>query len=313
MSKPNKQFDYYTMKVVQSEFVLEFTSLKDLLRYAENHHQKSIFLLPAQNNTPDSFAFSYKGGLLQHPTLGFETLEDFSASVHNGFEDAPTFYAARQLGFTRYSEYKMSTETGIADARAYEEIKKQGYIEAYQNFDKQRSENPDLPPLPHITNAHQLQSFIKDKKYESLKEFTDSWQRGFADVLEFRAADSQQYKTYTDYKAGIAGGFKTSADYYIAREKGIDKVEEYHAFLNLESLHLPELPHDCKVLLVFISKLPDGKRTSLNKLHDQLVKEINNYRQPDGTLPAWFTTSINSLNDFAHLLSTSQELKKYGL
>ena len=313
MSKPTKQFDYYPVKVKQAEFRLEFETLKDFLRYAENSHQKSIFLFAAQNDTPESFGFSHKGGLLTHPTEGFETLEDYSASMQNNFVDAATFYAARQLGFTRYQEYKMSTETGITDAKAYEEIKKGGYIKAYEDFDKHRTENSELPRFEQISNAHQLQQFIKEKGYENIQEFTESRQRGFADVLEYRTASSREYKTHSDYKAAADGGFAHALDFYTAREKGITEKEEYNRYLNLESLQLPELAGDVKVLLILLSKLPDSKKTSLNKIFESWQKELETYRKADGSFSVWFTTSVQNPAELAQLLTSNEAFKKYGI
>ena len=134
-----KLYEYYRMKNLQSEFLLEFDSLKDMLRYVEKNNQKNIFIFPAKDDAPELFAFSSKGGLLQHQTNGYQTLEDFKQADLHAFPDAANFYEAQKLGFVKYTEYKMSSETGITDAKDYEEIKKGGYIEAYQQFNETRT------------------------------------------------------------------------------------------------------------------------------------------------------------------------------
>ncbi len=311
MKPLNKQYEYYRVKSLQSDFTIEFESLKEMLRFAEKNVIKSVFILPGKHTSSESFAFTNKGGLLKHETEGYQSLEEYKYSSQNGFPDSKVFYEACKLGFDRYDEYKMSTETGITDAKEYEEIKKEGFIEAYSMLDNGRKENPDSPQLEEIKNAYQLREWVANKKFESAEEFSLAWKGGFAEPLEYREATTKEYKTRADYKTGSANGFTHGENYYFAKERGIENFEELVLYTDLEAVKIQNATFDQKVICILISKMSDNKKTSVNKLYEGL-QETKTHYFIEGNIPAWFTMSINNVKDLVQFLAENEYLKKYG-
>ncbi len=307
-----KQYEYFRMKMVKSEFLLQFDSLKEMNRFAEKNGLKSIYVFSEEKDAPERFAFSNKGGLLEHPTQGYQTLEDFKNADFNGFPDATSFYAARKLEFERYDEYKMSSESGITDAKDYEEIKKGGYIEAFKELNQGRMNNPEMPQLEEVTNAFELQKWIAKKKFENAAEFMSAWKGGFTEAPEFREATNKEFKNYKDYKTGGAHGFSFGLDYYKALEVGIEEFAEFQKYLDIELLQFANTSSDQKLLCVILSQLGDGKKLSVNRIIENLAIEKKNYLRKDGTMPPWFKTELNTPEDIGKFVASNDTILKYG-
>ncbi len=307
-----KQYEYFNVKSFQSDFTIEFDTLKELVRYAEKNSIKSIFLMPETKDTAAKFAFSNKGGLMQHPMEGYLSLEEFKYADTNGFPDSTNYNEAMRLGFQRYDEYKMSTETGITDAKVYDEIKKAGYITAFSQFDSTRKENHDSIQLAEITNAFEMREWVKDKKFDSIVEFTYALKNGFLSPLEYRDSVTKRYILHDDYIDGITKGFVNGADYYTCKEKGIEDYAEMTLCANLELVTIANISSDQKLVCVLISKVAAGKKTSINNLFELLNEEKKTYFKSSGELPTWFTVAINSINDLIQFISTNEDITKYG-
>ncbi len=307
-----KLHEYYRIKMVQSEFIIEFETLKEMARYAEKNSIKSVFILTEEDGKTESFAFSNKGGLLKHTTNGYQTLEDFRNADLNCFPDATVYYAAMQLGFNKYDEYKMSSETGITDAKEYEEIKKAGYIQAYSQFDEFRKSNAESLQFAEIKNPYDLKEWVGKKKFQNIAEFMQAFQGGFADPLNYRAAIEKGYKTAADSQKGTAKGFLMGENYYYAQQRGIETFEEMVLYNDLQQLPLPDLTFDQRIICVLLSKATDGKKTSVNKLYEGLEETKKIYVKKDGTIPQWFTMAIQSVKDLVAFLLQNELIKHYG-
>lgn len=307
-----KQYDYFKVKTIQTDFSIEFETLKEMIRFAEKNAIKSVFILPEKNGIPEQFAFSNKGGVLQHATEGFVSLEEFKNSDLNGFPNSVIYNTAFQLGFQKYDEFKMSTETGITDAKEYDEIKKGGYIEAFAHLEELRSTDPECIQLADLTNANELRQYVIDKKFIDAREFTFALKNGFTNPLEYRESIDKGYKTYKDYKTGSSNGFTHGADYYFAKEKGIDSYEELVLFTNLNLVQIADVTSDQKIICIIISKVTDGKKTSTNSLFKSLQEYRVAYLKKDGTMPAWYTATFNEVDDLVPFLTENEHVKKYG-
>ena len=255
-----KQYDYFNIKSFQSDFTIEFDTLKELVRYAEKNSIKCIFILPEKEETPGKFAFSNKGGLMQHPMEGYLSLEEFKYADSNGFPDSANYNEAMRLGFQKFDEYKMSTETGITDAKEYDEIKKAGYITAFSQFDSTRKENPESMQLEEITNAFEMREWVKDKKFDSIVEFSSALKNGFLSPLEYRDSVTKKYNLYEDYINGITNGFFNGEDYYKCKERGIEDYAEMALCANLELITIANVTSDQKLVCILISKVVAGKK-----------------------------------------------------
>ncbi len=307
-----KQYEYFNIKSIQSDFTIEFDTLKELARYAEKNAIKCIFILPENKDIPGKFAFSNKGGLMQHPTEGYLSLEEFKYADSNGFPDSAIYNEAMRLGFQKYDEYKMSTETGITDAKEYDEIKKAGYILAFSQFDTTRKENAESLQLEEITNAFEMREWVKDKKFDSIVEFSSALKNGFLSPLEYRDSITKRYTLYEDYINGITNGFINGEDYYKCKAKGIEDYAEMALCANLELITIANVTSDQKLVCVLISKVAAGKKTSINNLYELLNEEKKNYTKKSGELPTWFTVSINSIKDLIQFISTNEDITRYG-
>lgn len=307
-----KTYDYYRIKKLTSEFQIEFDSLKEFTKYAEKSGIKNIFLLSADKDIPERFAMVANGGILFHNNCGFLTLEDFNNSIHNNYPDAELFYSGRELGFDRYEEYKMSVETGITDAGAYDLLKKDGYIEGFKQYETMLAQNKDGFFPPEITNAYELEKYKTAKKFDTIQEFINACEKGFELPSEYRESNGKNYHNYNDYKTGSANGFLFGKDYYLAIQKGIETIEEFNKYLSFVALNMPKSAFDEIIVITMVSKFTEGKKTSLNKIFDTLQEDKKVFAKEDGTMPNWFTNNLKTLPHLITFLKENELITKYG-
>ncbi|MCY7408695.1 MAG: hypothetical protein LH473_00335 [Chitinophagales bacterium] len=183
-------YQYFNVKSVKNDNVIEFESIKDFHRYIELVHQKSVFLL-AENTQSNYFAVVHNGGLIQQQTLGYKTLEDYFTATENGFHDAQNYYEALAGGFLKYEDFKLVKEAAISDKQEFEKIKNGGYIEGFAEM-------------------------IKDGKETSAV---------FANPNElYRHASAKGFSSYNNYKEAISKGFSDAETYVVARDKKFENA-----------------------------------------------------------------------------------------
>lgn len=311
------EWKYYQVKTKSkaSDLQLEFESLSEFHRYVSENHLKTILLLKNDGeDAPTHFAVVNQGALMLQATGSFQSLEDYLASVHHHFPDAPSYYDARKQGYQHYDDYKLVKEAGIADKTLFDKIKAGGYIEGYPKFMEllQKNEGPgiDGPPIAH---PYALYQYATGKGFDSFAKFKKAYENGFGDAATFDIADSKGFATAADYEEGIKRGAHTMADLKVYRECNTRDKDDFNHYCNLEFLSKTGCRHDECVLLIVLSKLDVGKKISINKLLDHYHKALEEYRYTDtNEMPPWFTTGFSTNEDLVSFLSKHEAVKKYG-
>ncbi len=310
--KPN-ELKYFNVKALRTELQLEFTSLSDFKQFVEEHHIKTIFLLVNETNQATHFAVTHKGGLMQQLTEGFQTLEDYAASLQNRFPDSASFYEAQKQGYKTYEDFKLVTEAGIADKLLFEKIKAAGFIAGYQLFKNFMPINTTLPSAASFSNPYALYQHAMQKGFENYENFKKAYLAGFADAASFNVATEKGFEFAADYAEALQREANTMEDLKVMREHKIRNKQDFDKYVDLTYLHKTGCLHDQCVLLVLLSKLEVGKKISINKLNDLYLKALEEYRYADTKqMPAWFTTAFAAKESMIDFLKKREAVKKYG-
>lgn len=297
---------YFKVKLLRSELMLEFNNLKDFNRFLILHRINTIFLLSGEQDTSAYFAVSYKGGLLRQSTEGFRSLEDFNEATRDKFPDAESFYAAHQMGYKTFAEYKLATDAGISSIEEYKTMKDKGFIEGFQEVTVNA-------PNPNFSNPYQFYKFALENQFETYAEYKTAISKGFDNGYKFRTASAKGFENAEDYETAMNAGFNNVKDLYFARENHIRDRADFMRFNDLQYMNSTNCKHDQRVLLILLSKLPDGKKVSINKLDELLTKAMLDYKYPDTQeMPKWFSTEFTGRQSVVDFLQKSEHVKKYG-
>ncbi|MCC6186890.1 MAG: hypothetical protein IT256_07045 [Chitinophagaceae bacterium] len=312
MSTNNRTFKYYRVANIQSEFCIEFEDLQEFYRFADGNQLRSLFLLNDTDGNISHFAASHKGGLLRQPCLGYRTLEDFQDARVKDFPDAQQYYQAIAGGYQHYNDYKIVSEAGIDDKGTYDAIKEKGFLKGYEDFCDSKKNNGE--GLMHsYASSLALYKDAVENGFDCFADMLEAHKLGFDNRPLYLIAKSKGFDTAADYQAGKDMGLPLGVDYYLAKENGIGNLEEYQRFLNLDILKGSADFYDQRVLLTLLSKLPQGKKVSINKINELLSKAIAEEQLPDTqVLPQWFTIGMNNVSDIVRFLTDSKAVKQYG-
>ncbi len=311
-----KRFDYYRAKIRKAEQIIEFAAIADFLRYANANGIKQIIQSTDNETGHPCFMLSSKGALYICPSSGFETLEDYSASVQNGFAEAKIFYEAREKNCTTLAEYEMLTTAGITDAALFDEMKKAGYVDGFALFEGQRNEKKHLPKLESITNVLELFEYGKKVKLENFAHFQRVWEAGFTDPKAYDVAIEKGLNNAADFETFKAGKFVSVDDFKEAKRNGITTRDELLLYNDLNLAQYTDTLFDERLLLSILSKLKSGHRTDLKKLYEHFIKICGAYKRPDesGVLKfsPWFTHRLNNEKDVHDFLIGNNYVKRFG-
>lgn len=312
MKKP-QLFQYFPLKAKSSGESFEFTALGDFQRFAELHNHRSVFLLTDEKDAITHFAIIHNGELLQKATEGYKALEDYLASMQQHFPDAASYYESQEMGYSAYEDYKLVKEAGINDQLIFNKIKEQGYIKGFADFASQRIAEPGLPDTGTLENPYSLYQFATKQGFTSYDHFMRAWKNGFTDAALHTIAVEKGYAAKADYDAGSKAGFMFASDYIEAKKLKVRDKNDFDRYLDLEFLHHTGYTYDQRILLALISKLPQGKKVSINKLDELYKKALEEYRYKDTEeMPLWLTITFTGRNSIIEFLLKSDHVKKYG-
>jgi hypothetical protein len=311
--KPTIEFQYFPAKIIHSAQQVELNSVDDFRQFAELFNSRVIFLIPGEKDIPSHFALIHNGTLIQQSTQGFKTLKDYIESARHHFPDALTYYEAVQMKYSEYEEYKLVKEAGISDKLVFEKMKSQGFMKGFADFISAQSEHPELPEINATSNPYKLYQFANEKGFVSFDEFFAAWKKGFTDAGLYKVATEKGFENATDYKDAQKAGLQNAGDLKFAREHKIRDSVDFKKFIDLAYLRDTGYTYDQRALYALVSKLPDGKKVSINKLLELNEKALEEYRYTDtGSLPEWFTVSLNGKESIIEFLSQSEPIKKFG-
>jgi hypothetical protein len=298
---------------LKSENCLEFTSLKEFCRYLELHHIKSVFMLGEDRQRVTHFAIAQSGTVLQKTTEGYHQLEDFLQAQQQQFPDSATYYDAQSLNYNSFEDYHLVKEAGISDRDVFETMKNQGYMQGFAEYTAQRAATPSLPDIGAMKNPYEFYQYATKQGFTSYADFSEAWKKGFTEAAAYKVASERGYKSKADYEAGLKGGFVSAAEYEKAKALKVRDRGDFERLSELEFLNHTTYPYDQRVMLVLISKLPQSKKVSINKLSDLFKEAQEAYRYPDtGEMPPWFTCGFTGRDSMIEFLSGSDYVKKYG-
>ncbi|MBK5286438.1 MAG: hypothetical protein JJE25_13650 [Bacteroidia bacterium] len=308
------RYHYFRGKLLNSSFRFEFDGLKDFHRFIEYYHIKTFFVIDDEAHSASFFAVNHEGGLLQQSTLGFHTLEDFLLAEEHKFPDAASFYEAQTLGYSSYDEYKLVKEAGIQDKPAFEKMKLEGYVEGFTEFNAKKETLKVFSAAGNFKNPFELYTYSSGKGFASYNQFKDAAEKGFSEASIYSIATQQGYTSVADYEAGMKGGYINASDYKKAQELKVRDRKDFQKYIDLEFLHNTGCTHDQRVMLVLLSKLPQGKKVSVNKLTELHRQTVDEYRYEDTKeMPAWFTVSFDGAKSITEFLAQNDNVKKFGL
>lgn len=301
------RFKYFSVKILHSELLLEFVLLEDFVRFLQTHRISTIFKLLNETNEVSHFAVSYKGGLMRQDSEGFENIEDYLVSRRENFPTSESFYISKKLGYKNYQEYKIALESGIENIEDFILMKSKGFIEGYAEWNKNKSFEPVF------ANPFELLRFALENNFENYTELKSGFEKGFKNGGIFRIATAKGFSNFADYAEAEKFGVQSFNELNKIRSNNIRDINDYHNYLDLELIKTEDTTHDQRVLQIILSKLPDGRKVSINKLIEYYTKELENYIYPDtGEMPKWFTLGFDGKESIVKFLTFNNAVKKYG-
>lgn len=311
--KPSTTTSYFKASMPADKTILLLQSMEEFCRYLTIHHVHTIFLLQLENQASQYFACLQQGSVIAHASLGFDTLEDYAESKKAGFPEAEMFYAAKKEGYNNHKDYLLVKETGIADAVVFDKMKKGGFIEGYADWAEWTRTNNPLPEGEKFDNPFMLYQYASKGVFNDYKQFKTAIALGFTDANYYADAIDKGFKNAADYKDGLARNLLFGERYYMAIENNIRDFFDYQNYMQLNAIKGNNAAHDQGVLLSVISKLPQDKKVSINKLGDLLKEAIAAYAYEDSKeMPGWFTQLLNNTGDISHFLQTTDDVLKFG-
>jgi hypothetical protein len=315
---PSKSsWQYFNASVACSTQVI-LGNIADFIRYAELHQLRSVFLLHDAidpSGLATHFAVLHNGSLIQQATQGFRAIEDYVQATKGAFPDAGSYYDAQARGLSKYADYQLMCEAGIAEAETVETMKREGYIAGYEAWqilkEKGELEVPDIGP---VSNAHELYQWAKKRGFPDYTALEQALVLGFSDWGDYQAATAKGFTNAARYEDAVRRGFLNNEDYEFALGRQIRDAADARTFFDLQAgAGGPDMEFDKKVLLTFLSRLEEGKRVSINKIEQHFTKALDDYRYADtGQLPPWFTIGIQGRDELIAFLSRNEEVKQYG-
>jgi Zc3h12a-like Ribonuclease NYN domain len=304
-------YQYYQAQLMQVHNLIILESVNEFIRYTSQHHLQNIFNTTWQEQ--NYFSALHQSSVIASLSHNYKTIQDYAEAHQTNFPDAQTYYDAKTEGYSNYNDYVLIKEAGIGDIKTFEKIKSLGYITGYEEFKQLRLSNETFPETEKITNPFKLYKHATTNFFTDYAHFNAALQKGFTDARTFASATEKELKNYTDYKNALDKGFLNGSDYYRATEISARDHSDFIKWTEFEYSIINKESHDKRILFSIISKLPQNKKISVNKINDLLNQNINDFKYPDTSqLPQWLTISLNKIEDVSQFLLQNEEIKKFG-
>jgi len=310
----NNQYNYFNLKAITSDLKLEFESLKELIRYFESQNIKTIYRIRSSEKDVEGFGIPSKGGFYFHASMGFRSLEDYKASLNGRFPDSETFYLSKDAGYNLFEDYTLACTSGIAEKTDFDSLVTGGYREGFIQFEAE-SKNQTWKWIPEgIGNPAQLYEHARKMGFSNFKSMATAFSLGFKNIVDYDIAIEKGFANAEDFAEGQQKGFHSGGDLNFARKYNLRDMADAQKYINLEQAGDEDLKHDARVFLILLSKLPQGKKVSVNKLKDLFQKAMDEFKYEDtNAFPHWFTFQFGeNYKDLIDFLKRDS-VKKYGL
>ncbi len=310
--KQQPAINYFEADMPEHGLSLKLSSMEEFIRYVIFCNAHSLFVL--KNDEQQYFALMQQGIFIGYPTSGYHSMEDYKESTRAGFPDALLFYEAKSNGYSNYQDYQLVKEAGISDIKIFEKIKSHGYLDGYKEFNEMKNEQQFFAGSEEIINPYLLYTYASSKGFTDYHQFKTASNLGFADAHHYNSAIEKGYKNNAEYEDGLHKGFPNAEIYYGAMEKKIRDIRDFDKFMELSQLETSLENYDERLLLSVISKLPQRKKVSINKLNELFTEALFLYKYPDSNdLPGWLTRSLYTAKNITHFLMAKDNAKKFGI
>ncbi len=309
----HNELKYIQASLVQAATIIDFHSPEEFCSYAEATQAKLIFKLSELDKELEHFAMLQHHALLRLPSAGYHTLQEYIRAQRNAFPSANIFYQAESEGYVKYEEYKMVKEAGIATHSLFEKVKATGFITGFNEFKHMLLNEKALPDLPSFANPYELYLNAMQNGFENFAAFKKAILSGFTNADTLNAAHERGFSLSADYNQALQQGFANYTEYNYAKQKSIKDRADLIKYNDLKTIGEKDLTHDKRLLLVWLSKIEQGKKISINKIIEHFNKAKDEYKYADtGGMPAWFTTSLSNPESFIEFITKSHDIMKYG-
>lgn len=307
-----KNYKYTEASAYTAALSFRLRSLEDFCRFLDQHQYRSLFLLLNEEMKPLHFAAVHLGALVYRETDGFKALEDYHEAMRTGFPDAATFYDARLAGCKSYSEFKTAMGSGAADVQQVVKIREGGYMEGYAVFTEMKKYHPAAAGVSAV-NAARLYEWASGAGFRDFNEMREALQRGFTEAAPYRAACEKKFTNAADYEAALEGFFEDAATWERAKAVQAKDRSDLLRYDELNEMDNTGLKADEKVFLLLLSKLPQHKKLSVNKMKELYQQELDRFRYAEtGELPPWFDQAFSESYTCAQFLQQNKEVQVFG-
>jgi hypothetical protein len=309
--KKTTAYKYFDVASSSAENKLQLNGLSSFQNFAETIGARIVFLKKDAADAVTHFCISYQGLWIEQAAEGFTSLEDFEQS--EGFPGAASFYDAQTMGCNRYDDYCLLKEAGITNISEVEKLRAAGFVEGHDQWKRKEAWQALLPANVVINHAYDLYRLAKSNGFNVFALFKEALDKGFIQASLYEAAKTKGYENANDFMQAQKAGFEHATEWHRAKKLGIETKEELQQYQELELLETAHLKHDERLLLVLLSKLPEKKKISRNKLLELYAAEQNKYKR-DGAdnLANWFTTSFTNDDSVVNFLLKNEAVKPYG-
>ncbi|RYF87123.1 MAG: hypothetical protein EON98_01545 [Chitinophagaceae bacterium] len=310
MKKP-ATYKYIPIASASMENKLLLKDLFSFQQFLEATATKIVFVKKNEEGGVTHFCAAYQGLWVEQLSEGFASLEDFLQS--QGFPGAASFYDAQSMGCNSFYDYCLLKETGITNISEVERLKEAGFVEGYEEWKSKKDWQALLPATVVINHAYDLYRLAMSNGFSLFSHFREAVQKGFLQSGLYEAAKTRGYENAVDFLQGQKAGFADAAEWKYATGLGIETKEELQLYQELELVGTPQLKHDERLLLVLLSKLPEKKKVSRNKLLELYSSERNKYMVAETeNLHGWFSTAFTDSEIITNFLLKNEAVKPYG-
>jgi hypothetical protein len=307
-----KPFRYFPVKKITAATIVELTGIEDLARFADLNQLKDVLVMLDEANQPTHFALLYNNGIMQHDALGYKNIEDFYLAKESGFPDSATYYTAIKQGYTTYKQFHLVQTAGIGSKEEFDLVEKGGFVEGFSQMNARNIEAGE--PIPgNASNPLELYKHALSKDFEDYASFSDALQKGFDDYDTYLIATQKGFPAFAEYEAGYARGFDTYEKVLEADALHVRNFEDMLRYKEVTTESCVGCTCDQQVLLRMLSRQPEGKKQSINKLTEGLKETIETFRYEDTQqLPEWFTIALDTRDAVIGFLRTNDQVKQFG-
>ncbi len=321
----SKKFEYVNTERFSGFASIEVNEVAGIVKIAEANHVKFIFRtgLKDKDAIPEEFFFPVHSTIYSIKSNGFYLLDDYYNACEKKFPNAEEFYEAVKNGYDIYEEYKHSKNAGEGSSNKedFDNAKTKGFVKHFDTFnrknDKYKTNTRTLIPPEKMDSPIHICEYAETKGFKNYQEFEKAYDAGYPDMAIFTESTSKGFKSSEDYFDAVTKGFSQPTDYEEAKGKRISSKKELDDYHYLKLTNFKSLAFDEHHLLITLREYENGKKFTLDQLHQLMGKEQLRFKRAFAgsemqTLPLWYTQNISKIDQFHTFMTANEDIKKNG-